>query len=148
MRNARLEGHSEARFPDSLKRFQLNLYGPATLPYFRTHQFLEYFFEKIVKSPDKIVLHPMTDDGYRWLVQANIVLDEACFAILLPQALDTQQIEGNTLADRHCALYARLDQDVIIEPWMYSHVGRYLSTLLIEEQEEHARHRRRTPLKI
>jgi hypothetical protein len=148
MRHAQLEGHSEARFPDSLKRFQLNLYGPTILPYFRTHQFLDYFFEKVVKSPDAVIHHPVTNDGYVWLARADIVLDEARFALLLPQAMDNQMLEGGTMADRHCALHARLDQNVVIEPWMYSHVGRYVSALLQEEQQERSRHHRRAPRKI
>lgn len=148
MRQAQLEGHSEAHFPDSLKRFQLSLYSPTILPYFRTHQFLDYFFEKVVKTDSTVTHHPVTNDGYVWLARADIVLDEACFALLLPQAMDNQLLEGGTIADRHCALYARQDQDVVIEPWMYSHVGRYISALLHEEQQERSRHHRRAPRKI
>jgi hypothetical protein len=126
----------------------MSLYSPTILPYFRTQQFLDYFFQKVVKADDEVIYHPMTDDGYTWLAQANIVLDDARFALLLPQCMDTQAHEGGTLSDRHCALHARLGQDVLIEPWMYSHVGRYISALLHEEQQERSRHHRRAPRRL
>jgi len=148
VRNALLEGHSEARFPDSMKRFQLGLYSPTTLPYFRTPHFLDYFFKKVIKAPDEVIYHPATSDGYVWLAKANVLLDDAQFALLLPQSIDNLLCEGGTIADRHCALYAKLDQQVVIEDWMYSHVGRYLSALFVEEQQDYSRHHRRSPRRI
>ncbi len=148
IRSAALEGYSSARFPDSLSRIHREMYRPATLPYFRTPAFIDYFFKEVVKSPHNVVYYPVTSDGYKWLARADFSLDKARYAFLMPMAMDTQNVDGDTLADRHCALYPHMDQKVHVEGWMISHAGRYLSALFEEERREHAGHHRRHPRPI